>query len=88
MGYSASHRRKDGYRHHSDVEQSFASLDLRYALDSNRTWSFTVSGGDENRLATGAATDEALAIDRRSVGSSISILDLENTFLSSRYDVE
>jgi len=88
MGYSASHRRKDGYRHHSDVEQSFASLDLRYALDPNRTWSFTVSGGDENRLATGAATDEALAIDRRSVGSSISILDLENTFLSSRYDVE
>ncbi|NBS11746.1 MAG: hypothetical protein EBS77_03615 [Gammaproteobacteria bacterium] len=88
MGYSASHRRKDGFRHHTDTEQSFASLDFNYRIDPTRSWSFTVSSSDENRLATGAATDAALATDRRSVGSSISILDLDNTFLSGGYAIE
>lgn len=87
LGYTIAHQRSDGYRHHSDVEQSFGSLNMQYAIDPQRSWSVTLTGSDENRLATGAATDESLQIDRRAVGSSVSILDIDNTLLTTQYRI-
>jgi iron complex outermembrane receptor protein len=74
---------KDGYRHHTDVKNSFGSVNLVKILNRG-TLEFSQTSGLQERQDAGAASLSAIATDRKAAGRETD-LDLRSSITNLAY---